>query len=181
VFFATGRDPEPAGSKHPQIVPYQAFATSDGSMNVAVGNDEIFRRMCAAIGRPELADDPRFETNPKRVDNREALEGILEERFAGGTTMEWVRRLLDHGVPAGPVYRISEIAGDPHVRARGNVLSFLHPRAGTIRQFGPPVRVKAGRVTHAVPPLLGQHTDDVLGSIGYSADRIDGLRRDGVI
>ncbi len=180
-YFATGADPERAGSKHPTIVPYQAFATKDGYLNVAVGNDEIFRRLCAALDRPELAEDVRFATNPARVEHREELEPVLEDLFAQRPTAEWTLLLGRHDVPAGPIYRIRDIARDPQVIARKAVLELRHEKAGTVRQFGPPFRCRHERGAHIAAPLLGQDTDDVLRSLGYDAERIATLRRQGVV
>jgi len=180
-YFATGADPERAGSRHPTIVPYQAFATKDGYLNVAVGNDDIFRRLCEALGRPELAADPRFATNPARVEHRGELEPLLEKAFAGRTTSEWSGLLNEHAVPAGPVYRMSDIARDPQVAARKAVLELHHEKAGTIRQFGPPFRCQHERGEHTAAPLLGEDTDEVLASLGYDRARVEKLRRDGVV
>ncbi len=180
-YFATGEDPVRAGSRHPTIVPYQAFATRDGYLNVAVGNDEIFGRLCTALGRQEWTRDPRFATNPARVEHRNELEPMLEAVFAAKTSAEWARLLTDHAVPAGPVYRISDIAQDPQVLARKEVLELHHAKAGTIRQFGPPFRSAHERGEHTPPPLLGEDTDEVLASLGYPRERIEQLRRDGVV
>ena len=180
-YFATGKDPERAGSRHPTIVPYQSFATKDGHLNVAVGNDAIFRRFCAALGRPELAEDPRFETNPARVQHRNELEPLLEAILTTQTTAAWMERFDDQGVPAGPVYRISDIVRDPQVEARKVVLEMRHPRAGTIRAFAPPFRSLHERETHAPAPLLGEHTDAVLAELGYSTEQIARLRREGAV
>ncbi len=180
-YFATGRDPERQGSRHPTIVPYQAFATRDGYLNVAVGNDDIFRRFCEALGRPELAEDARFATNPARVDHRGELEPLLESIFASRTTAEWTHLLQEHAVPAGPVYRVSEIAKDAQVVARQEVLELRHPKAGTIRQFGPAFRTSHERGAHTPPPLLGEHTDEVLAELGYPAETIERLHRDRVV
>ena len=180
-YFATGEEPERAGSKHPQIVPYQAFATRDGYVNVSVGNDDLFGRFARAIGRPELADDPRFATNPMRVEHRDVLEPILEAVFATRTTGEWMHALEAHDVPAGPVYRLRDIEADPQVRARRSVLEIDHPEAGRIRQFGPPYRFIAGGGSATPPPRLGEHTESTLASLGYDPERIAALRTAGVI
>ncbi|HYM39172.1 MAG TPA: CoA transferase [Thermoplasmata archaeon] len=180
-FFATGQDPEPAGSRHPTIVPYQAFATRDGFLDVSVGNDDIFRRFCEALGRAELAADPRYATNPKRVENRATLEPLLESILRGRTTDAWQSLFNEHGVPAGPVYRISDIARDPQVAARRMILEIPHRTAGKIRQFGPPFRSTHERGAPAPPPLLGEHTEAVLASLGYTPNQIADLRRRAVV
>ncbi len=180
-YFATGQDPERAGSRHPTIVPYQAFATADGFLNVAAGNDEIFRRLCKAIGREDLARDSRYETNPRRVEHRASLEPLLEGVFRPRTTREWLTILKDHDVPAGPVYRISEIAADPQVHVRGVLLSLDHPEAGTVHQFGPPFTCLETRDPPTPPPLLGEHTEVVLRGLGYSTDQIAEFRRAGIV
>ena len=175
-YFATGKNPERAGSRHPTIVPYQAFATRDGYLNVAVGNDDIFRRFCEALGRPELARDQRFDTNPRRVEHRGELEPLLEAALAARTTAEWMAVLNEHAVPAGPIYRISDIVADPQVVARHTVMEVKHPMAGSVRLFGPPFRSLDERGPDTPPPLLGEHTDGVLKSLGYGPGRIRALR-----
>lgn len=180
-YFATGVDPERAGSRHPTIVPYQAFPTQDGYLNVAVGNDEIFRRFCTALGQPDLAQDPRFATNPARVEHRDELEPLLEGLFVAHTTSEWMALLDEHGVPAGPVYRVSDIARDAQVLARQSILELRHAKAGTLRQFRPPFRCEHERDAHTPPPLLGEDTETVLASLGYTGERIAALRKAGAI
>ena len=180
-YFATGKDPERAGSRHPTIVPYQAFATKDGHLNVAVGNDAIFRRFCAALGRPELAEDSRFATNPDRVQHRNELEPLLDAVLRTQTTAAWMERFDEHGIPAGPVYRISDIVLDPQVEARKMVLEMRHPTAGTTRAFAPPFRSLHERGAHVPAPLLGEHTDAVLAELGYTAEHIAQLRREGAV
>ncbi len=176
-YFATGRDPDRLGSKHPTIVPYESFATVDGYINVAAGNDDIFERLCKAVDRPEWARDPRFVSNPQRVENRGELEAGFAAAFAKRTTAEWLSVLRKHQVPAGPVYAIHEIAEDPQVHARGMILALDHPTAGRIRQFGIPFQTSGGQITHTPPPTLGEHTGEVLASIGYDSARIEELRR----
>jgi len=180
-YFATGKDPERAGSRHPTIVPYQAFATKDGYLNVAVGNDDIFRRLCDALDRADLARDPRFATNPKRVENRGEIEPLLDALFAERTNAEWMRLLNEHAVPAGPIYGMGDIARDPQVEARGMVLRLDHAKAGTIRAFGPPFKSLHDRTDHRPPPLLGEHTEEVLVSLGYTAGQVADLHRSGVV
>ncbi len=180
-YFATAKDPERAGSRHPTIVPYQTFATEDGHLNVAVGNDAIFRRFSAAVGRPEWADDPRFATNPARVEHRDELEPLLDEVFAAQTTEAWMARLNEHDVPAGPVYRVSDIVRDPQVAARKMILEMPHPKAGTVRAFAPPFRSLHERGVHTSAPRLGEHTDAVLGELGYPPEQIAQLHRDGAV
>lgn len=180
-YFATGVDPERAGSRHPTIVPYQAFPTQDGYLNVAVGNDEIFRRFCTALGRPDLAHDPRFATNPARVEHRDELEPLLEGLFVAHTTSEWMALLDEHDVPAGPVYRVSDIARDAQVLARKSLLELRHAKAGTLQQFRPPFRCEHERDAHTPPPLLGEDTETVLASLGYTGERIAALRKAGAI
>ncbi len=180
-YFATGRDPERQGSRHPTIVPYQAFETSNGYLNVAVGNDDIFRRLCEALGRPELAKDARFATNPARVEHRGELEPLLEMVFRQRTTAGWSALLNEHAVPAGPVYRMSDIARDPQVVARKEILELRHPKAGAIRQFGPAFRSLHERGEHTPPPLLGEDTDDVLRELGYTREQLERLHRDRVV
>jgi formyl-CoA transferase/CoA:oxalate CoA-transferase len=116
-----------------------------------------------------------------RVEHRRELEPLLERIFAARSSAEWMALLNEHGVPNGPVYRFSEIVHDPQVLARGAILTLRHPKAGAIRQFGPPFRCGEGRGPHAPPPMLGEHTQEVLLSLGYSAEKIDELRRAGVI
>ncbi len=181
IYLATGREPVRSGSKHPTIVPYQTFATADGYVNVAAGNDRLFRRLCEAIGTAALADDPRFSTNRGRVENRGELEPGLEAVFATASTGDWLRRLREHGVPCGPVLSIRDIVEDPQVAARGLLVELDHPAAGRIRQVGPPYRMRTSRASHDPPPLLGQHTEEILRSLGYDPDRIGALRRDHVV
>jgi len=181
IFFATGQEPPRNGSKHPTIVPYETFVTRDGHINVAAGNDSIFRRLVRSIGHPELADDPRFATNRARVENRATLEPVLEDIFVSGSTAEWLRRLRAGEVPCGPVYSLRDLVEDPQIAARRLVLEMQHPTAGPIRQFGPPFRMKNSALASIAPPILGQHTEEVLTSLGYAATKIAALRRDGVV
>ena len=181
-YFATGENPRRLGSAHPSIVPYQAFRTADGYINVAVGSEGIWERFCAALGREDFAADPRFRTNPDRVAHRDALLPELDGIFAAQPTARW-RDVLDAaGVPNGPIYLLSELFADPQVQHRGLVVEMEHPAAGRIRQTGLPVRLSEtpGSI-RTPPPRLGEHTDAILRELGHEAQAVETLRRDGVV
>ena len=180
-FFATGQNPGRLGSAHPTIVPYQAFRTADGFVNVAVGSEAIWRRF-AEIVDPTLLDDPRFATNPDRVAHRQDLIARLEPRFEGRTTREWTATLEGAGVPTGPILTIAEVFSHPQVHHRQMLQEVDHPTAGRVRQTGVPVKFSAtpGRIRSA-PPTLGQHTDAILRELGVSGVEVATLRADGVI
>ncbi len=180
-YFATGQNPPRAGSAHLNLVPYQPFPTRDGFVNVAVGSESLWQRFCQAVGVP-IADDPRFATNAARVAHRGELVGLLVPIFRGRTTAEWVARLLASGVPAGPIYQMSEVMADPQVRHREMVVELEHPRAGRIAVNGVPVKLSAtpGAV-RTPPPVLGEHTEGVLRDLGLSADEIAALREERVV
>ena len=181
-YFATGENPRRLGSAHPSIVPYQAFRTADGYINVAVGSESIWERFCAALDREDFAADPRFRTNPDRVAHREVLLPELEGIFAAQPTAHWQGALDAAGVPNGPIYLLSELFADPQVQHRGLVVEMEHSSAGRIRQTGLPVRLsETPGSLRLPPPRLGEHTDIILRELGYNASAIESLRRDGVV
>ncbi|MGH9061185.1 MAG: CaiB/BaiF CoA transferase family protein, partial [Acidimicrobiales bacterium] len=174
--FATGENPRRYGSAHPTIAPYQAFTTEDGYVMVAVGNDGLWRRFAPTVGLGELADDERFRTNPLRVEHRDALIPLIEKAMSARPTGEWVRLLDEVGVPVGPIQTVEEVLHDPQVLARGMISQLEHPTAGTLWTIGCPVRLSATPpAVRTPPPLLGQHTDDVLAELGFSAATIAAL------
>lgn len=183
-YFASGRNPERMGSAHPTIVPYQCFKTKDNQyVTIAIGNDKLFREFCKAIRMENLADDPKFATNPKRVANRDDLITLLENVFGARTRKDWLKLLADARLPAGPVYSMEEIFSDPQVLHRQMLLKVQHPKAGLINQIGMPMKFSEAKLdVRLPPPLLGEHTDSILGTLlGYDAQRIAELRAKRVI
>ncbi len=181
-YFASGEVPRRYGSAHPSIVPYQALQTADGHLMVAVGNDTLWRRFAPLIGLPELVDDPRFDSNPQRIANRTKLIPLIERALASRGSVAWADELSRVGIPAGPINNVAGALEHPQVTARDMVVSAEHPTAGTLRMTASPI--KLSRYTATVrrpPPTLGEHTDDVLGELGYSATEIATLRDEGVV
>lgn len=181
-YFATGDIPRRYGSAHPTIVPYQALKVADGHLMCAVGNDGLWKKFTAAIGRPELADDPRFLTNSDRVVNRDVLIPLLEEHLCTRSGDEWAKLLDDAGVPAGPINTVDAALAHPQVLARDMVAEVDHPVAGPLKVLGSPVKLSESPASvRDAPPTLGQHTDEVLATLGLSAGDIAALREDGVV
>jgi formyl-CoA transferase len=182
-YFASGEVPKRWGNAHPNIVPYQTFACSDGHLIVGAGNDGQFRKLCEAAGQPELPQDPRFATNEARVNNRGALLTILDDIFKRDDRAGWVRRLEAVGVPCGPINDVAEVFENPQVKAREMKLELPHPLAGKVPLVRNPIRLSGTPLEYETPPpTLGQHTDEVLSSIlGASADELKRLRERKVI
>jgi crotonobetainyl-CoA:carnitine CoA-transferase CaiB-like acyl-CoA transferase len=182
-YLATGRPPARLGNAHPSIVPYQSFATRDGHIVVAVGNDGQFARLCEVAGRAELARDPRFATNAARVEHRDALVALLAPLLAARPRGDWIASLEAAGVPCGPINDVGQVFEDPQVRARGMRVEAPHPTCGTVPMVASPIRLSATPVRHdAAPPTLGQHTREVLSAVlGMTDGEIEELRAKGVI
>ncbi|QCO03830.1 CaiB/BaiF CoA transferase family protein [Azospirillum argentinense] len=182
-YLVGGKAPQRLGNAHPNIVPYQAFATLDGHIILAVGNDGQFAKFCQVAGRPELAQDPRYATNPARVANRKELVPILELLLEQRSSRDWLSALEAVGVPCGPINDVSQVFADPHVQARHIHQDLPHPTAGTVPTVASPIRYSATPIEHTVaPPTLGQHTDSVLGeALGLCAADIAALREKGVV
>jgi len=182
-YLATGASPGRLGNAHPNIVPYQTFRTADGAVILACGNDNLFRKFCEVAGAGHLADDPRFAVNGKRVENRVELTRILDEIFLGRTTREWVGALEAAGVPNGPINTIEQVFAEPQAAARGLRLELAHPLAGKVSLVRSPMRFSATPVEHErPPPLLGEHTEEVLrGVLGMKPEEIARLRAEGAV
>jgi len=179
-FFASGEPPRRMGSAHPTIVPYQAFKAKDGYFILAVGNDHLWRRFCEAVGRPKLAEDPRFKTNRDRVKNREELVKMLEEIFATKEVNYWVSLMWQNGIPAAPVYNLAQVFADPHIRHRKVVIETPSP-FGPVKHLRSPINsqtLETGNYT--APPALGQHTEEILKELGYSDEEIEKMVATGV-
>ena len=182
-YFATGTPPKRIGNLHPNIVPYQPFRTADGEVIIACGNDNLYRKLCEAAGCLELAEDPRFASNGKRVENRVELTRLLQQIFARRSTREWLQLLEAAGVPNGPINDVAQVFDEPQVRARGVRLELDHPVAGKLPTVASPMRFSATPLDYRTPPpLLGEHTDEVLrGLLGKGAPEIARLRAEGAI
>jgi len=182
-YLATGEAPARLGNDHPNIVPYQAFNTADGSLILACGNDNLFRKFCEVVGCLPLASDARFASNGKRVENRAELSRILSEVMVRRGTRDWIGALEAAGVPCGPINDLAQVFSEPQAIARGLKFELPHPRAGKVPLVRSPMRFSATPVEHQLPPpLLGQHTDEVLRSLLAKSDaEIARLRSEGII
>ncbi len=181
-YFASGESPGRRGNDHPSVAPYQTLQAKDGWMNLAIANDSLWRRYCDAIERPDLRDDPRFAAAPDRVKHRDILMPVIIQLTSTRTVQEWLNLLGAAGVPCGRIRTVAEVCRNPQLVDRGKVVDRPHPTAGTVRMIGMPIELSdtPGRIENA-PPLLGQHTDDVLTAAGYSDDEIRGFHDDAVV
>jgi crotonobetainyl-CoA:carnitine CoA-transferase CaiB-like acyl-CoA transferase len=182
-YFSTGKPPGRIGNLHPNIVPYQPFRSSDGEVIVACGNDNLFRKFCDAAGCAALAQDPRFATNGKRVENRAEITRLIQQIFGRKTTAEWLVLLESAGVPNGPINNLAQVFEEPQVKARGVKIELDHAAAGKLPLVASPMRFSGTPLEYQLaPPLLGEHTDRVLNEmLGLRADQIAKLRGDGVV
>jgi crotonobetainyl-CoA:carnitine CoA-transferase CaiB-like acyl-CoA transferase len=181
-YFATGEAPGPAGRQHPTIVPYGVYAASDGYVCLCVGTDAQWRRCAVALGLAALADDARFATNAARVAQRDALNAALEPALAARTAADLERTLVGAGVPCGTVRDLHALFGDEQVAALGLVQHLAHPTADALRTVAPPFHMSATPpALRLPPPLLGQHSHEVLREAGYTDEEIGELKAAGAI
>jgi formyl-CoA transferase len=181
--LVSGRDARRFGNGHPNIVPYTAYAVSEGMIAVAVGNDAQFAKFAALLGKPEWAGDPRYATNPQRVANRDILDAAIGDILKGGDAQSWLSKLTAAGIPCGRINSVAQALDDPHAVARDMVCTVDHPTAGPVKTLGIPFRFSDTPATvRRAPPTLGEHTDEVLvETVKLSPSRIAELRAAGVI
>jgi formyl-CoA transferase len=182
-YLVSGEIPARYGNAHPNIVPYEAVKARDQWFALAVGTDFQFKRLCAVIGREALAVDPRFTTNPMRVQNRNELMSILAEAFRERDVSDWLEKLVEAEIPCAPINSIDQVFKDPQVLAREMVVEIDHPLVKPVKLVGSPLKLSRTPVNvKTPPPLLGEHTVEVLSSLlGYDDDQLQGLRTKGVI
>ncbi len=181
-YLTTGVAPQRAGNAHQNIVPYQVFEVGDGHLILAVGNDSQFVKFCAVAGLRDIPADPRFAKNAGRVRHRTTLVPLLAAVMKMRTRSEWLSSLEAAKVPCGPINDLAEVFADPQVRARDMTVEIAHPLSGSVRLVASPMRLSATPVQYRrAPPLLGQHTAEVLKEMGLSAAEIEALRKGGAI
>ncbi len=181
-YFATGETPRRLGNRHPTIVPYEVFNTSDGEIVIAVGNDSIWLRLCEAVGRTDLGADNRFATNRGRVEHYAVLRPLLDEAFRRRTRSEWLDMLMAAGIPCGSVRDVAEVLTDPQLKDRAMVAELHHPTVGPMNVIGSPIKLsETPPAIRTPPPTLGQHREAILTELGYDRQEIVALETAGVI
>lgn len=182
-YLVGGVVPQRLGNAHPNIVPYQDFPTADGYMIIAVGNDRQFASLCAALRHPQWSSDPRFATNPQRVEHREALVAMIRDVTVSRSTDAWVSEMEAAGVPCGPINNLEKVFADAHVKTRGLQVNLPHPLAGNVPSVANPIRLSETPVQYRqAPPTLGEHTDEVLhGWLELSNEEIASLHRNLIV
>ena len=183
LYWNAGGRPVRRGNEHPSIVPYEVFKAQDVYLTLGVANNSLWERTCRALDREDLIRDPRFDTEANRVANRKALVPLLNEILGARPADEWLARLDKAGVPAGRIKSVAEVCESAHLRARGMVVALPHPKAGSITVMGVPLRLHdTPGAAAAPPPLLGQHTDEILtGLLRMPKARVEALRAAGVV
>ena len=182
-YFATGEEPLKRGNSHPQVAPYEPVEASDGEWFIlGIGSDNIWRKFCDLVGLRDLRDDPRFSANAERVRNREVLVPIVREVIKTRAASEWIEMLKNAGIPSGRINNVEAALTDSHVVARNFVVELEHPTIGIVKSLATPIHMSSpGLSFRRHPPQLGEHTEEILSEIGYSANEIATLREQEVI
>jgi crotonobetainyl-CoA:carnitine CoA-transferase CaiB-like acyl-CoA transferase len=181
-YLVSGQPPQRMGNAHPNVVPYQDFPTQDGYMILAVGNDGQFARLAAAMGQPGWSTDPAYATNAARVANRASLVPAIQAITRRRPTAEWIADLEKAGVPCGPINNLADVFADPQVQARGTKIRMTHSSGADLSLVANPIKLSATPVSYRLaPPVLGEHTREVLESLGVGTAEFDGLRARGVV
>lgn len=183
IYFATGVSPARMGNLHPTLTPYETYRAKDDYFIIAVGNDRLWAAFCDVMGLVELKEDPRFCTNPRRVEHRSELFGYLKDLFIGQSVAYWLDLFDRHGIPAGPILSIDQVLSHPQLIARNMVQEVEHAKIGKMKCLGNPIKLSdTPGCPDMAPPLLGQHTAEILKKyLGYSDIQIERLREEKVI
>ncbi len=182
AYLMSGREPGRLGNDHPFIVPYGAFKAKDGHFIIGCGTELLWGRLCQLLGLGVARDDPRFRTNRERVLHREEVRQLLESKLLERSAAEWCALMDQNEIPAGPINGVAEMLSDEQLRARGFVLELPHPAVGTLRLLASPLHLSETPATYRLaPPRLGEHTEQVLDELGYSAAEIAGLHASGAV
>ncbi len=182
-YFATGDNPQPLGSRHPAITPFEAFKSADGQIIIAIGNDVLWSKFCESVDKKDLITDARFNTNNKRTDNHDELQPILSEIMCQRTTDEWIEALENIGVPCGPINTIDKVVNHPQIEAREMIAKVVHEITGTVQVPGVPIKMSdtPGKI-ETPAPSLGEHTDEVmLNELKLSVNEVIKLKQEGII
>lgn len=182
IFFMTGKPPSRIGNRHPTICPYETFKASDRHINIAVGNDRLWRTFCELLDLGGICTHPDYATNPKRVENRDSLFPVIQEVIQEQDSAHWLALFEKHGIPAGPILSVMEALTHPQAVAREMVPTLPHPSLGPIRQVGVPIKFSdTPGGPESPPPRLGEHTEEILSSLGFSGAEIQAMRASGAI
>lgn len=181
-YFATQQVPKPLGSSHRIAAPYQAFQTKDGYIIIGCANQKLWEMLTNVLNRPDLLKDERFSDNANRVANKEELRKIIESELKKSPSAVWLEKLDKAGIPNGPINTFDKILEDPYVEERKMVIEMDHPKAGTVKSLGNPLKFSSSKeTTNRSAPLLGEHTDEVLLNLGFSIEKISKMRAEGII
>lgn len=182
-YLSLGETHLPNGNAHPVIAPYGTYETRDGPLNIATATQEMWRKLAECLGLDTLISDPRFIDNAARFANRDLLKAMMEDKLRQRSKLKWTEELIALGIPAGPIYNLDEVFADPQVRHCGMVEEIDHREIGVLRQVASPIRMDAlgKRTSYRAPPLLGEHTREVLLEYGIVPERIKALAAAGVV